>query len=119
MEDGGGAAVLSGCSWRSGMRGGDHVSLIEGGGSYRGGAFLWRRRKCLYTCSVGEGSLGTGHQRRQADQGQGWAGPEGRRLLGRVEVAAWRGNGGGPAGENGLGLIGQPGQKYSRIRKRI
>jgi hypothetical protein len=81
--------------------------------------FLWRRQKCLYTCSAGEGSFGTGHQRRQADQGQGWAGSEGRGLLGRVKVAAWRGNGGGPAGENGLGLIGQPGQKYSRIRKRI
>jgi hypothetical protein len=69
---------------------------------------LWRRRKCLYTCSVGEGSLGTGHQWRQADQGQGWARPKGRGLLGRVEVAAWRGNGGGPAGKRGLGGLGRP-----------
>jgi hypothetical protein len=53
----------------------------------------------------------------KAKAGLGWAG--GTWPIGRVEVAAWRGNGGGPAGENGLGLIGQPGQKYSRIRKRI
>jgi hypothetical protein len=32
VEDGGGTAVLGGCSRRSGMIGGDRVSLCEGGG---------------------------------------------------------------------------------------
>jgi hypothetical protein len=47
-----------------------------------------------------------GHQRSHAGQGQGLAGLEGGGFLGRVEVAVWRGNGGGPAGKNGLGPIG-------------
>jgi hypothetical protein len=62
--------------------------------------------------------LGTGHQRRQADQGQGWAGPEGRGLIAfirrrkKTRVARWAawaeramklvGRGGG------LGGVGRP-----------
>jgi hypothetical protein len=105
------------------LTGGAQVSAAEREKTPQTEGVKSRRKRISHNTPTTHGTSGCeasgpGRGRRLGPAGRprpGWAG--GMRPVGRVEVAAWRENGGGPAGENGLGLIGQPGQKYSRIRK--